>query len=109
MHGSLLSYNARRSDRFVSLVSISAQNSEPEVAWLREAIRRLPQKARYVLVRRYGLDDRDPATLAKLAAELNLSRERVRQLQREAEFLLKSGTKRVPRPSVARGCPSPKA
>ena len=72
-----------------------------EVAWLREAIGRLPQKARYVLVRRYGLDDRDPATLAELAAGLNLSRERVRQLQREAEFLLKSGTKRVPRPSVA--------
>ena len=74
---------------------------EIEVAWLREAIGRLPQKARYVLVRRYGLDDRDPATLAELAAELKLSRERVRQLQREAEFLLKSGTKRVPRPSVA--------
>jgi RNA polymerase primary sigma factor len=74
---------------------------EMEAAWLREAIGRLPQKARYVLVRRYGLDDRDPPTLAELAAELELSRERVRQLQREAEFLLKSGTRRVPRRSVA--------
>ena len=74
---------------------------EIEAAWLREAIGRLPQKARYVLVRRYGLDDRDPATLAELAAELNLSRERVRQLQREAEFLLKSGTRRITRRSVA--------
>jgi RNA polymerase primary sigma factor len=74
---------------------------EMEAAWLREAIGRLPQKARYVLVRRYGLDDRDPPTLAELAAELKLSRERVRQLQREAEFLLKSGTRRVPRRSVA--------
>jgi DNA-directed RNA polymerase sigma subunit (sigma70/sigma32) len=74
---------------------------EMEAAWLREAIGRLPQRARYVLVRRYGLDDRDPPTLAELAAELELSRERVRQLQREAEFLLKSGTRRVPRPSVA--------
>ena len=53
------------------------------------------------MVRRYGLDGRDPPTLAELAAELKLSRERVRQLQREAELLLKSGTKRVPRPSVA--------
>jgi RNA polymerase primary sigma factor len=70
-------------------------------AWLREAIGRLPQKARYVLVRRYGLDDRDPSTLAELAAELKLSRERVRQLQREAEFLLKSGARRVSRRSVA--------
>jgi RNA polymerase primary sigma factor len=74
---------------------------EMEAAWLREAIGRLPQKARYVLVRRYGLDDRDPLTLAELAAELELSRERVRQLQREAEFLLKSGTRMVPRRSVA--------
>jgi RNA polymerase primary sigma factor len=74
---------------------------EMEAAWLREAIGRLPQKTRYVLVRRYGLDDRDSLTLAELAAELKLSRERVRQLQREAEFLLKSGTRRVPRRSVA--------
>jgi RNA polymerase primary sigma factor len=74
---------------------------EMEAAWLGEAIGRLPQKARYVLVRRYGLDDRDPPTLAELAAELKLSRERVRQLQREAEFLLKSGTRRVPRRAVA--------
>jgi RNA polymerase primary sigma factor len=74
---------------------------EMEAVWLREVIGRLPLKARYVLVRRYGLDDRDPATLAELAAELKLSRERVRQLQREAEFLLKSGARRVPRRSVA--------
>jgi RNA polymerase primary sigma factor len=74
---------------------------EMEAAWLREAIGRLPQKARYVLVRRYGLDGRDPPTLAELAAELGLSRERVRQLQREAEFLLKSGTRRITRRSVA--------
>jgi RNA polymerase primary sigma factor len=74
---------------------------EMEAGWLREAIGRLPLKVRYVLVRRYGLDDRDPLTLAELAAELKLSRERVRQLQREAEFLLKSGTRRVPRRSVA--------
>jgi RNA polymerase primary sigma factor len=79
-----------------------------EAAWLREAIARLPQKARYVLVRRYGLDDRKPTTLAELAAELKLSRERVRQLQREAEFLLKSGTRRVPRRFVAGGSPLPK-
>jgi RNA polymerase primary sigma factor len=72
-----------------------------ETAWLREAIGRLPQKARYVLVRRYSLDDREPATLAELGDELDISRERVRQLQREAEFVLKSGTRRVPRRSVA--------
>jgi RNA polymerase primary sigma factor len=41
-----------------------------------------------VLVRRYGLDDREPATLAEVGDELGISRERVRQLQREAERML---------------------
>ena len=50
---------------------------EMEAAWLREAIGRLPQKVRYVLVRRYGLDGRDPPTLAELSRELELSLERV--------------------------------
>ena len=71
--------------------------NETEMERLRGAIARLPCKARYVLVRRYGLDDRDPSTLADLAAELGVSRERVRQLQNEAEKLLKFGTRRVPR------------
>ena len=73
---------------------------EMEAAWLRAAIVRLPQKARYVLVRRYGLDDGDSPTLTELAAELGISRERVRQLQCEAEFLLKTGTRRAPRRPV---------
>jgi RNA polymerase primary sigma factor len=64
---------------------------EMETAHLREAIERLPERARYVLVRRYGLDDRDVATLATLSDELDISRERVRQLQREAERMLASG------------------
>ncbi|MDP9475206.1 MAG: RNA polymerase sigma factor RpoD/SigA [Actinomycetota bacterium] len=62
---------------------------EMETAHLKEAIERLPERARYVLVRRYGLDDREPATLAELGEELDISRERVRQLQREAERILK--------------------
>jgi RNA polymerase primary sigma factor len=97
--------DASRLEDFISDETVldvpEAVIEEMEAAWLREAIGRLPQKARYVLVRRYGLDDRDPLTLAELAAELELSRERVRQLQREAEFLLKSGTRMVPRRSVA--------
>ena len=64
---------------------------EMETLQLKEAIDRLPERARYVLVRRYGLDDRDPATLAELGDELEISRERVRQLQREAERILKGG------------------
>src|SRR3954452_7566995 len=64
---------------------------EMESSELGEAIDRLPERYRYVLVRRYGLDDKDPATLAELSDELELSRERVRQLQLTAVDMLKSG------------------
>ncbi|AHY46501.1 sigma70-ECF: RNA polymerase sigma factor, sigma-70 family [Rubrobacter radiotolerans] len=75
---------------------------EMETVQLKEAIDRLPDRARYVLVRRYGLDDREPATLAQLGDELEISRERVRQLQREAERILKSGEHgRILRDAVA--------
>ena len=73
---------------------------ETEMARLREAIGRLPHKPRYVLVRRYGLDNRDPPTLADLAAELGISRERVRQLQNEAEQFLRFGIRRGPHRST---------
>ena len=63
---------------------------EMERSFLQEAIGRLPERHRYVLVRRYGLDDRGTSTLAVLSTELKVSRERVRQLQREAEHMLKS-------------------
>jgi RNA polymerase primary sigma factor len=61
-----------------------------ETEWLREAMGTLPERHRHVLLRRYGLDDREPATLAMLSEELGISRERVRQLQREAERMLAS-------------------
>ena len=62
-----------------------------ETEWLRESMGTLPERHRHVLLRRYGLDDREPATLAVLSEELGVSRERVRQLQREAERMLASG------------------
>jgi RNA polymerase primary sigma factor len=52
---------------------------------LRQSIGEMPARERHVLVRRYGLDDREPATLAELSNELGVSRERIRQLQRKAE------------------------
>ena len=64
---------------------------EMESAQLGEAIQRLlPERAQYVLVRRYGLDNQEPATLANLSEELDISRERVRQIQLEAERILKA-------------------
>jgi RNA polymerase primary sigma factor len=64
---------------------------EMETAGLEQAIGRLPERHRYVLVRRYGLGDEEAATLAQLSDELDISRERVRQLQREAERMLRGG------------------
>jgi RNA polymerase primary sigma factor len=61
---------------------------EMETAGLEQAIEHLPERHRYVLLRRYGLDDRDVATLAELSDELNISRERVRQLQLQAKRML---------------------
>jgi RNA polymerase primary sigma factor len=63
---------------------------EMESSVLQGAVEWLPKRHRYVLVRRYGLDDRGPATLAELGGELAISRQRVMQLQREAEHMLKS-------------------
>ena len=62
-----------------------------ETSQLGEAIDGLPERYRYVLVCRYGLDDKVSATLAELVAELELSREWVRELQLKAVHMLKSG------------------
>jgi len=44
----------------------------------------LSAKQRLVIERRYGLNGQDPATLEDVARELELTRERVRQIQQEA-------------------------
>src|SRR5215212_3414137 len=64
---------------------------EMEVGSLKEAVGKLPERHRHVLVRRYGLDERDAATLAELAAELGVRKERARRFQREAEWALRAG------------------
>jgi RNA polymerase primary sigma factor len=72
---------------------------EMEAEGLREAIGCLPERHRRVLVRRYGLDNREPATLAELGGDLGISRERVRQLQREAEWSVRAASRKI----LARG------
>jgi RNA polymerase primary sigma factor len=64
---------------------------EMEMDWLAEAVEKLPERHRYILIKRYGLGDEETATLARLSAELGISRERVRQVQREAERMLAGG------------------
>jgi RNA polymerase primary sigma factor len=62
---------------------------ELETRRLMESVKRLPERQRRVLIRRYGLGGEEPATLADLSEELGVSRERIRQLQREAEVMLR--------------------
>jgi RNA polymerase nonessential primary-like sigma factor len=52
-------------------------------------LKKLPDKQRVVIIRRFGLDNDDPATLEELAAEMNVTRERIRQIQQEALIKLK--------------------
>ncbi len=64
---------------------------EMEITQLREAVEGLRERDRYVLVRRYGLGGIEAATLTELSEELGISRERVRQIQREALRRLRDG------------------
>ncbi|HSS71606.1 MAG TPA: RNA polymerase sigma factor RpoS [Casimicrobiaceae bacterium] len=58
-------------------------NSEIE-DWIRQWLGELSDRQRRVIERRYGLNGRDVATLEELARELEVTRERVRQIQAEA-------------------------
>lgn len=61
-----------------------------EIATLvRDWLNKLADKHRVVIIRRFGLDNDDPATLEDLAAEMEVTRERVRQIQQEALIKLK--------------------
>ena len=62
-----------------------------EILQLQEAMRRLPERERLVLVRRYGLDkEGTKATVRELSARLGISEKAVRRAQRRAEQLLRT-------------------
>lgn len=56
---------------------------------VRDWLKKMPDKQRLVIIRRFGLDNDDPATLEELATEMGVTRERVRQIQQEALVKLK--------------------
>jgi RNA polymerase nonessential primary-like sigma factor len=62
-----------------------SQLEEMVYTWLKG----LKDDQRVVILRRYGLDYQEPATLEEVAKELNLSKERVRQIQQDALVKLK--------------------
>ena len=51
---------------------------------LADALLSLPERHRWVLVLRYGLDDAEPRTLEDIGRRLGLTRERVRQIEVDA-------------------------
>jgi RNA polymerase nonessential primary-like sigma factor len=55
-----------------------------EVVNMLQATARLDDRHRYVITKRYGLEDSEFRSLSAIAREMDLSRERVRQLEKEA-------------------------
>jgi len=62
---------------------------------LREMMDCLTPQQQEVLCLRYGFDDGKELTLAKIGARMNISRERVRQIERDALNKLRQNRKRV--------------
>src|SRR3989304_4922800 len=56
---------------------------------LREAVARLPAREARIVTLRYGLADGQPRRLADIGAELGLTSERIRQLERRAPCTLR--------------------
>ena len=57
---------------------------------LKEVMASLPPKDRRIVVLRFGLDDEEPLTLEQVGRHMNLSRERVRQLEKRALLRMKN-------------------
>jgi len=55
-----------------------------EISILNDALKELPVRERYVLERRYGLNNNDKYTLEAIGDHFNVTRERVRQLEAQA-------------------------
>jgi RNA polymerase nonessential primary-like sigma factor len=64
------------------------QNAEVE-QYVHEWLEELSEKHRWVIERRFGLNNQDVATLEELAEHLGVTRERVRQIQLEALHTLR--------------------
>jgi RNA polymerase nonessential primary-like sigma factor len=56
---------------------------------LKKALKALPPRERYILERRFGMRDGSELTLEAVSRILKLSKERVRQLEREALLKLR--------------------
>ena len=92
-----LSHSRGESLRLGDLVEDVSSSDKPdsvirelEAEGLGYALVRLPRRQYYVMVRRYGLDGRDPALLREVGEELSISHTAVRKLQLRAEGTLRA-------------------
>lgn len=83
-----LSIGESLADEYSNLPDAEIQSAEVETL-VRDWISKLNNKQRIVIRHRYGLDECEIMTLEELAAQLSLTRERVRQIQLEALGLLR--------------------
>ena len=68
---------------------------------IRIALAHLPRRERYIIERRFGLEDDLNLTLEAISRTLHLSKERVRQLEQEALGKLKGALSEIRREILA--------
>jgi RNA polymerase sigma factor (sigma-70 family) len=82
--------------RLANLISDKKVRSQEDQIYVKEvsnivfkALVSLPDRERFILVNRFGLNGDDEKTLEEIGKDMNLSRERVRQLEKEAKNKLR--------------------
>jgi RNA polymerase primary sigma factor len=58
--------------------------SNPDAEVIHRLLAQIDEREATILKLRYGLDNQEPMTLKQIGAKVGLTRERVRQLEREA-------------------------
>ena len=76
-------------------------------ASLLSVLRLLPDRERYVVVKRFGLDGNPPQTFDEIGRHVRVTRERVRQLQVSALVFLRQAMKRLDQPAGPGRTPAP--
>ncbi len=62
---------------------VDSINYVTDISLIRKELESLSVKEKYILTKHYGLDDLEPQTLEEIGKELNLTKERVRQIEKE--------------------------
>ncbi len=82
--------------RLGSLIADKSVNDQDEQIYIQEVINivhkaliHLTDRERFIIINRFGLNGDDERTLEQIGRDMNLSRERVRQLEKEAKVKLR--------------------